>query len=231
MIGDFAKLIPEALWGRSGAAFHSGKRAFERPSAPYILGTNPGGDPQDQADETVSSNARRVLHDASGNWSAYRDESWKGRSRGAAPMQRRVLHMIRKLDLNPGEVPASNLVFVRSRIESRLEGDFARLAQACWPFHKAVLAALRVRVILCLGRTPGGWVRDELRAREQVDEFVEHNERKWKSRAFTNAAGLAVVVATHPGRADWTTPATDPTGLVQRALSGSYGRRTCRVWS
>ena len=98
-------------------------------------------------------------------WSAYRDESWTGLTPGTATLQRRMLHMFRKLNLNPGEVPASNLVFVRSERKAKLSGEFSQLAKECWTFHEAVVNKLRVRVILCLGRnleigSARGWVLD-----------------------------------------------------------------------
>ena len=219
MIQDFIKLIPSALDNRNGRVFYSGRHAFESPKTLYVLGVNPGGAPDEHPGQTVSAHTKWLLKSGSENWSAYRDESWTGHTPGTATLQRRMLHMFRKLDLNPGEVPASNLVFIRSKRKAKLEGDFPQLATECWPFHQAVVDRLKVCVILCLGQDPGDWVREHLGARSQVDEFTENNSRKWKSRAYrNNATGLTVVVATHPSMADWTVPATDPTELVQRAL-------------
>ena len=218
MIQDFVRLIPSALGNRNGRVFYSGKRAFESPKKLYVLGVNPGGAPDEHTGQTVSAHTAWLLKSGTDDWSAYRDESWTGLTPGTATLQPRMLHMFRKLNLNPGEVPASNLVFVRSERKAKLSGEFSQLAKECWTFHEAVVNKLRVRVILCLGQDPGDWVCERLGARSQVDEFIEGNNRKWKSRAFRSATGLTVVVATHPSIADWTAPATDPTELVQRAL-------------
>ena len=218
MIQDFIKLIPSALNDRNGRVFYSGRRAFESPKTLYILGVNPGGAPDELPGQTVSAHTSWLLKNGARNWSAYRDELWTGRTPGTAPLQRRMLHMFRKLNLDPGEVPASNLVFVRSERKAKLVGDFSQLARECWPFHQAVVDRLKVRTILCLGQDPGDWVCEQLGARSQVDEFIEKNNRKWKSRVYRNATGLTVVVATHPSRVDWTAPSTDPTELIQRAL-------------
>ena len=53
MIEDFAKLIPDSIMHRSGKAFYSGRLAFSSPSGLYVLGVNPGGDPEEYPDETV----------------------------------------------------------------------------------------------------------------------------------------------------------------------------------
>ncbi len=218
MIESFAALIPRDLLGRSGSVFYSGRRAFQCPSKLYILGLNPGGDPVSQAQKTVKWHTNKVLCDEPEDWSAYRDESWADSPPGTRGMQPRVLHLLRHLKINPGEVPASNIVFLRSGREDRLDGDVEQLAEVCWPFHQRVIEALTTRVILCFGKTAGAWVCKRLNAREQVGEFVEDNNRRWRSRAFRNANGITVVVATHPSIVDWTAPATDPTELVRNAI-------------
>ena len=53
MIEEFIELIPQSLYGESGAAFYSGRRAFSAPSDLYILGANPGG--SDVGDVPINS--------------------------------------------------------------------------------------------------------------------------------------------------------------------------------
>jgi len=127
--------------------------------------------------------------------------------------------MMRRLDLDPGRVPASNLVFVRSTRGDKLGPDFDRFADLCWPFHAFVLRELRPKVILCLGGKAGKYARARLGAHVQTGLFVEQNNRGWKSTSYAAPGGPSVVVATHPGIADWTTPATDSTGLILEALA------------
>jgi uracil-DNA glycosylase len=134
-------------------------------------------------------------------------------------MQRRVLHMLRHLNVEPGHVPASNVVFMRSPRGADIKSRFAELAGLCWPFHQRVIEQLRVRVVLCLGNDAGDWVRNRLNAHNHVGEFVESNDRRWKSIAFMASTGITVVVATHPSIADWTKPSTDPTPFVHRMLA------------
>ena len=215
-VDDFAKLVPESYLDRSGSVFFSGRRAFSQPSDLYVLALNPAGAPS--GPHTIMRNIDRVLRRHPDNWSAYRDERWSGMRPGRDFRQRRVLHLFNRIGRDPGEVPTSETVFLRSTNWTKL-GDLESLAQECWPFHEAVIETLGVRVIVCMGRHAGRLVRQQLNVHEKVDEFVEDNKRLWKSRSHTNAQGLVVVTLTHPSQAAWTVTATDPTGLVGTALS------------
>ena len=227
MIEEFAELIPKSLLDKSGEVFYSGRRAFGAPSELYILGANPGGTPEGMPDSTVSRHINQVLYDKPANWSAYRDESWHGRAPGKSLMQRGVLHLFKRLQLNPGEVPASELVFLRSKDLSRLEGDFNQLAEECWQFHQAVIDRLGVRVIACISNPASRWIRGKLGADTLLDEFQDTKPgwtRGWKSQIHKNADGIIVVRLSHPSRAIWTHPDSDPTTLVKRALIRSSGK-------
>jgi hypothetical protein len=219
MISTFAAHIPSELHSHSGKVFYSGRLAWSTENVLYVLGVNPGGDPTESPDETVGSHTAAVMKVLPDNWSAYRDEIWRGFRPGTYGMAPRVLHFFAKLGLNPGTVPCSNLVFVRSRRENDLGNQLKMLADKCWPFHAAAIAELKPRVILCFGGKTGNYVRGKMGASKLHSEFVEQNNRRWRSQVFTSALGVRVVVATHPSIADWTTPATDPTPLIRRALS------------
>lgn len=219
MIDDLFRSVPTQLLHESGAVFYSGRDAFSTPSRLYLLGLNPGGSPVDLARDTVARHSQRVLHEEPANWSAYRDESWQGAPPGTYRMQPRVLHLVRRLGLDPGRVPASNLIFVRSAREHDLKGRDRALADACWAFHERVITTLEINVVLCFGGTTGEWVRRKLGADDHVETIVEHNARRWKSHAFRSARGTGVVIATHPSIAAWNTPAADPTPLVAHLLS------------
>lgn len=202
---------------RSGSLFYSGPSAFEGHRPLYILGLNPGGSPITQADETVAHDLTEWKA-LTKPWSAYLDESWQGRPPGAHGMQPRMRHMFDQLGLNLREVPASNVVFVRSANEAALAAEKASLLSQCWPVHDAVIRDLDVRVILCLGGTAGRWVRDAVGAHQLLDRFFERNARGWTSEAHLAPDRRAVVTVTHPGRADWRNPAADPTPLVRAVL-------------
>ena len=218
-IEKIAKKIPAELLSRSGKVFYSGRIAFRTQFSLYVIGVNPGGDPQNHQKETVGSHTKKVLRSYPENWSAYRDESWEGRPAGTYGMAPRILHLFRKLHLDPGQVPSSNLIFVRSRREEEINRqEMLSLTDLCWQFHAFVIESLQPRVILCLGGTAGKYVSRKLGANKLIGEFVEANNRKWRSRAFENISGMRVVVATHPSIADWTAIEADPSQLLHDAL-------------
>lgn len=218
-IEELASHIPKDLLEHSGKVFYSGRNAFSGGCSLYMLGVNPGGSPSIHLDETVGSHTRSVLHALPDDWSAYRDESWQGRVAGSFGMAPRVLHLLQRLGLNPGTVPASNLVFVRSAREAHIERSaMAAMADACWPFHEQVITRLRPRVVLCFGHTAGKYVQQRLGAYRIAGKFMELNNRRWQSHSYASPSGVKVVIATHPSVANWCTSATDVTPLVQEAL-------------
>lgn len=215
---EFADLVPTSMYDRSGSVFYSGRSAFRNRTPLYVLGLNPGGSPAGQADETVGRHLA-IWNELPERWSAYRDDSWRGMPGGTCGMQPRVLHMFKQLELNPHDVPASNVVFVRSNRESALAAEKNELLAQCWPVHRAVIERLGVTTIVCFGGTAGRWVRGLIRAERKVGEFVETNARRWRSEAHTNCSGITVVTATHPSIADWRNPAADPTPLIKAAMT------------
>ncbi|QGX39697.1 hypothetical protein [Permianibacter aggregans] len=216
---DFIEQIPQSLFARSGKVFYSGRNAFATRSDLYVLGVNPGGAPKSHEDETIGSHTNDVLNLYPADWSAYRDESWEGAAPGTYGMAPRVLHLFAKLGVNPGTVPCSNLIFVRSRRENDLKSEMSNLIEMCWSFHEFAIAKLQPKAVLCFGKTAGTIVRKKLGAHEpNGDDFVEKNNRRWRSQAFENTQGIIVVVATHPSIADWTAPNTDPTHWISKLL-------------
>ena len=227
MISEFVNLIPAALLDYSGKVFISGRGAFGSPSDLYILGLNPGGAPENYVQETVRTHTHKVLYEFPDDWCALEDEAW-GRNgyRVQHPMQRNLLHLMKSLGLDHRKIPASDLVFVRSQDASKIgRKELNRFGDLCWPFHRAVIDGLGVRVILCLGRETVEHVKDRIEADnpsagkfEVVDRFVEAGGLKVESRTSRNGDGLSVVQLAHPSRFHWTSPQSDPSGLVRRAL-------------
>ncbi len=216
---DFAALIPKSLDDCSGKVFYSGRKAFESSSDTYILGINPGGDPSDPKEKSVGVHTTTVLNCMPFDWGEYRDEPWKKDAEpGSTPFQRRLKYLSCKIDMGLGEIPASNLIFKRSTVFSKLRGDARGLAKVCWPFHRKVIDTLGVRIVVCLAKEAGRYVREKLNAHCQICEFVEDNRRHWRSHTHKSPDGVRVVTLAHPSRSDWTKCKTDPTGLVVRAL-------------
>lgn len=216
--GAVVSSIPDAILDRSGSIFYSAPSAFEGKRDVYILGLNPGGDPLAQRNNTIRRHyeewAKRTEP-----YSSYVDEIWEGSVAGAHGMQPRIQHLAKQLGIDLQFTPSSNVVFVRSATEAKLESEKERLLDACWPVHQAVIDQLGVRGIICLGKTAGWWVRERLDAHEEIDSFREANQRGWQSTAHRSPAGQVVCTLTHPGRVDWRNPAADPCSMIKRALS------------
>ena len=225
MIEDFAELIPVSQKNRSGEAFYSGRQAFEKPSDVYILGLNPGGDPAKYPEETVANHTDAILRNLPSNWSAYRDEAWaEGRTApGTAPIQQSLLYLFKRLGIDAGEVPASNLIFMRSGSRDALKkyGGVSKLARECWPFHQAVIDELGVRLVVHFGLTDRNFVFKQLNARRPRECFATNHRRL--SVTCKNSDRLTVVSLVHPSPKrgyPWIDRKVedDPTESVVRAL-------------
>ena len=218
MIEEFAKKIPSRFMEMSGSVFYSGRDAFSEPCDLYVLGLNPGGDSDRQAKETIRWHTDKVLKREPRDWSAYRDQKWENKPKGTYGIQPQVLHLLDRLGYPPGKVPASNVVFPRSRGANSLVGNMRQYAEKCWVFHQTVIDKLKPRAILCFGIQSSKFVRKKVHAKKKICCFEERNKRRWRSRSYINDKGLIVIQLTHPSRADWRATAADPTDLVQRAL-------------
>lgn len=152
MIQAIAARIDSKFRFVSGKVFYSGRAAYARSAEIYVLGFNPGGDPETYAAETVKSHTDFVLGHAPEDWSAYCDESWKDRLAGQAPLQRRLQHLLAKLGLNPRAVASSNLIFTRFSAQRRSRFGYGRARQS-------VLAGSRGGVVNAApkGRTVPGY--------------------------------------------------------------------------
>ena len=224
MIEEFAKLIPESLRHKTGAAFFSGRRSFSKMSELYMLGMNPGGaDPADTPDTSLDSHVKVILCEKGDDWAALKDDSWGGMPPCKHFLQRNLLHLIKRAGMNPRDVPVSEVVFRTSRSKAKLDGKYEDYADLCWPFHEAVIDKLGVQVVVCYGKPSGEYVRKRLNAHKQVDGFTASRGKKtFTSRTYRNADGLTVVTLWFPGNWNpwWTNPKSDPTRLVVNALAG-----------
>lgn len=210
--------IPAWMQDLSGSVFYSGRSAFSNPARLYVLGLNPGGDPIGQKDETIAADIEQFRSQGE-HWSAYRDESWRGCAPGTYGMQPRVLRLFEALELDPATVPASNVIFVRSATEATLNHPKAELLSECWKIHHRVIRTLGIDTIACFGVTAGAFLRAQLDANQFLDHYNETNLRGWTSEAHRSSDGNVVLTLSHPSRANWRNPDSDPSGLVRRVLS------------
>lgn len=218
MIEFFAKFIPDELMEKSGSVFYSGRNAFSGKKQLYILGLNPGGSEIRQNTETVKWHTENILNSENHNFSEYKDGIWRGKKKGTSKLQLRILHVLNALNLNASEIPASNMCFVRSPRESHIANKINDYMDLCWSLHQNVIDKLEIKTILCFGKTAGKYTRLKLGANNLIDEFVEKNNRKWKSQVYKNDKNQIVIVATHPSIADWTNEKTDISELVRKYI-------------
>ncbi len=224
MIEQFGRNVPSSLHALSGSVFYSGRAAFSGPRELYILGLNPGGDPDKQSGDTIERQIRLAVGGTPEHWSAYCDESWNTKAPGTSTLQRRLRHVFSGIGIDLRRTPSSNLIFVRSKRKATLVGGFNALADACWSFHREVIAQLNVRLVVCLGISTGMEVCRRTGALRKIDEFAEQNARGWISSVHENGQGLRVASLAHPSIADWTAPATDPTPLIARLIPSKHQR-------
>lgn len=209
--------LPDWVKDASGAVFYTSRAAFSQPSDLYILGLNPGGDPAQLSAATIRNNLDEWFA-SDREYSEYLDGVW-GKVPGEHGLQPRVRHLFERLGRNLRSTPASNLIFTRSRTEALIGRSKVEVVQACWPVHQAVIDTLRVKTVICFGRTSGDWTRSMMNAHSEFDSFQEQNRRRWKSRAYRGACDRIVISLTHPSRADWAVESTDPSALVRKILS------------
>lgn len=232
MINDLVKYIPARLMRESGKAFHAGRLAFSGQRDLYVLGLNPGGAPERHDEETLSDNLDLVLRRSPENWSSFLDERWRRDRKdyppGIAPLQLKMQELLECLGLDPREVPASDLVFVRSRQAKDLDKR-RELMDECWPFHRVVMEQLRVRVVLCLYKEVGEFVRPKVGAfPNPVDEVVQQSrsgKMTYRWQCFRAPNGLRIVQVTRPTNVPWTEHAC---ALTKRALESIVCRANGR---
>ena len=219
MIERYEELIPDGLKDCSGSVFYSGRNAFTGTKDIYLLGLNPGGDPNAQEADSIRDHTRYVLERASDHWSAYSCESWRNRTPGNGGIQPRVIHLMRQLRLDHCDMPASNVVFVRTKDEKSLPRS-RELADMCWPVHRAVIANAQPRLIVCMGRRAQQILRDKTQAITPLPHLSKSCRNSFLVEVFENARGCRLAVLKHPSRCDWRNPDSDPSETVRCALKG-----------
>lgn len=115
-----------------------------RPGNIYLIGLNPGGR---ESDKSLRGNIGHMLCETE---NAYLDQAWGGAAKGKAPLQRRVQWVLEKLDTNPRDVLATNLIFQQTSNRTGITPDMAR---QCWPIHEALLKIVQPSLIVAFGNS------------------------------------------------------------------------------
>ena len=128
-----------------GAVLYSSAETL-RPGPIYLLGLNPGGSERTTLRDSISKSRAGC--------NAYLDERFAPgghlRCAGQATLQRRVQGLCNLMGLDTRNVPASNLVFVRStRLKNYPNFDAARAL--CFPVHQIFLEAIKPKFLMTFG--------------------------------------------------------------------------------
>jgi len=197
------KLEETGLADTPGKLLYSGVGTLS-PDRLYVLGYNPGGDPDAESDSPRVHLAK--LARMSPDWNEYVDGAWRPGGRvyapGDAPMQKRVRHLLTGLGLTVPAVCASNVIFARSRVSSGLSNQ-AQLAERCWPVHQFILGHVRPAGILSIG---GGSVFDFISSHGRLlsaPERFQAGHATWEclaARVQLGTQNMAIVSVPHLAR-------------------------------
>jgi len=59
----------------------------------------------------------------------------------------------------------------------------------------------------------------KIHANKLIDEFIEKNDRRWRSEVFENKEGQIIFDVTNPGIADWTNAQKVASQLAKKYLT------------
>ena len=183
----------------SGRVIYSSPASI-KPFPILLLGTNPGGDVEFQADETIGDDLES-WHTKTTN--AYLDESWGTNAPGNADLQRRVQWLLTELRLDVRGVPASNLIFMRSRRQAEI--PFEDYADACWPINEAIIQTINPGAILAFGngekQSPYVYLQHKLGiGGEPYNTLSINEELNYSCKAFRTPDNRLVVGLPHLSR-------------------------------
>jgi hypothetical protein len=183
---EIHSLIGTSRTALASIAAQSGKILYSsidtlKPGRLYILGLNPGGDP-DRPEPSHYTIAEALDRLATKDENDYLDERWQGCPvPGGRPRQRRVQWLCNQLGHAPRTVCASNLIFIRSR-----QGNgcgFPRSADVCWPVHQSIIGIVRPRLILSFDSRVYGYVGTRLGGMDfETIETVPSGHGSWRCR-------------------------------------------------
>jgi len=179
----------------SGQVLYSGASTLRKGEL-YLLGLNPGGDPNNAALMTIDQSLADLVSSdlKSGgvqrrDWNSYVHATWKGRG----TLQRRILWLLTQLGHAPLAVAASNLIFPRSRDEKSLQ--YERYADTCWAVHERVLDVVQPQWILTYGSAPFRVLRQRLGGNDEQSFPSGHDD--WACRSFEVPGRFRVVGLPH----------------------------------
>ena len=186
-----ARTLLSPFLSESGSLLYSSHETL-KPGDVYLMGFNPGGTIGNTLDKSIDCLLTNQQN-------AYLDEKWGDEERnepGTAPLQKRVRWVLEGLGLDPRNVCASNLLFLRSRDAKSI--NYA-LADKFWPIHEAILKLVNPKMIIAFGNStvsPYGYLHARFGGEEA---FTPAGHGTWSLKAFrSNINGLDCFVAGLP---------------------------------
>ncbi|WP_156362301.1 hypothetical protein [Sphingomonas sp. Leaf208] len=193
-----------------GAVLYSSAETVQS-GAVYLLGLNPGG----EGEWTLRDN----LASARKGKNAYLDEAWENRKGtygcGRAPLQLRVVAVCKQLGIPVRNVPASNLVFTRSRDVGAHKG-FQAAISLCAPVHTMLLQTIQPKLLFTFGSID--WIKKA--ANSLVYESKKARHGSWDAhRGRIKIFGQDMQFANVPHMSYW--HSTTRTDVVDWAIGKS----------
>lgn len=161
---------------KSGAVLYNGWSTLRLSHGLYIMGFNPGGNP-----DTIKKSIIETLEEIREDYCSYKDECWHKSCRedcrdanhcGKSRHQTRVTELAKILGCNIRDVFAANAIFIRSNNQDSLAEKLS-LFENCWPIHQMFLSIVQPRTILCLGNGEGSSAFSLLRQKLSSGEKQE----------------------------------------------------------
>lgn len=182
----------------SGSILYSSADTLKQNGPVYLLGINPGGNPETHKDDTIEKSLDELPAKKDNNY--LDDKDWN------SDLQSRVCWLLENLGLETREVCASNLIFKRSQSKEDIEPKFNEYADICWPVHDKILKMVNPKLIIAVGnewnnpensyKSSYGYLRDKLGCNdEKVCDAGQSPTYKWKS--FKSNSGIVVVGLPH----------------------------------
>ncbi|SHG85386.1 hypothetical protein SAMN04488068_1667 [Hydrocarboniphaga daqingensis] len=200
----FAKVQLASLMSINGAILYSSHKTLKLGPI-YLLGLNPGGNPNDHPTSTI---ANAIDELATREKNSYVEERWQyrcaNRNKAASPLQKRIIYLLAGLGCDPKEVCASNLIFVRSVDASGC--GYPSYADICWPVHEKIIEMVKPKLIIAYGNSgvsPYAYLRS-ISGHRTPETYQPAGHGNWQCKAFkwnrANGDDIAVVGLPHLSR-------------------------------
>lgn len=191
---------------KSGAVLYNGWNTLCSKNGLYIMGFNPGGDPN-----KITTSVTESLEELRDKYCSYWDECWRKscpddciKHRGESRHQERVRSLAEILGFDIRETVAVNAVFLRSKTQNDLNASWD-IFEKCWLVHEKVLSIVRPKIILCLGN---GEPRSAFAfLRKKVSPNTQPNSDRVKS-FVSEVMKCFVIGVRHPSH-PWFNPVKD----------------------